>query len=109
MRKENNLFPIFLKLDKLHTLIVGGGNVALEKLHALLKNDPDSRITLVACSFRKEILDIAIVTPRINTITRDVMPRDFQGINLALLATNNGELHSRAKNWACEKKILGRL
>ncbi len=30
----NKLFPIFLKLEKLKVLIVGGGNVALEKLNA---------------------------------------------------------------------------
>ena len=32
----NKLFPIFLKLEKLKVLIVGGGNVALEKLNAVL-------------------------------------------------------------------------
>jgi len=26
--ERNNLYPIFLKLDNLHVLIVGGGNVA---------------------------------------------------------------------------------
>ena len=39
---KNNLFPIFLKMEKLPTLIVGGGNVGLEKLEALLKNSPQT-------------------------------------------------------------------
>ena len=30
---SNTLFPIFLKLSKLNILIIGGGNVAAEKLH----------------------------------------------------------------------------
>ena len=37
MEDSNNLFPVFLKLEELDTLIVGGGNVGLEKLNALLK------------------------------------------------------------------------
>ena len=31
---RNTLFPIFLKLDTLDVLLVGGGNVGLEKLSA---------------------------------------------------------------------------
>jgi siroheme synthase (precorrin-2 oxidase/ferrochelatase) len=31
------LFPVFLKLNDLHTVLVGGGNVGLEKLTALLQ------------------------------------------------------------------------
>ncbi|MFT5883934.1 MAG: precorrin-2 dehydrogenase/sirohydrochlorin ferrochelatase, partial [Arcticibacterium sp.] len=36
----NNLFPIFLKLEQMNLLIVGGGYVGLEKLEAVLKNSP---------------------------------------------------------------------
>ena len=32
----NTLYPIFLKLDKINTLIVGGGNIGLEKLNFIL-------------------------------------------------------------------------
>jgi siroheme synthase (precorrin-2 oxidase/ferrochelatase) len=32
----NQLFPVFLKLEELRVLIIGGGNVALEKLQAVL-------------------------------------------------------------------------
>ena len=32
--KKNNLYPIFLKLDELNALVVGGGNVGLEKVNA---------------------------------------------------------------------------
>ena len=49
----NNLFPVFLKLEELSVLIVGGGNVGLEKLHAVLQNSPATKIRLVATSFSK--------------------------------------------------------
>ena len=34
----NQFFPVFFRLDQLQLLIVGGGNVALEKLSFLFKN-----------------------------------------------------------------------
>ena len=33
--QKNQLYPIFLKLENINTLLVGGGNVGLEKLHSL--------------------------------------------------------------------------
>ncbi|MCX6295314.1 MAG: NAD(P)-dependent oxidoreductase [Bacteroidetes bacterium] len=48
----NPLFPIFLKLEHMHVLIVGGGKIGLEKISAILNNSPDTKITLVA----KEVL-----------------------------------------------------
>jgi siroheme synthase (precorrin-2 oxidase/ferrochelatase) len=53
--KGNHLFPIFLKLENLETLVVGGGNVGLEKLEALLRNSPEAPITLVADFIKHEI------------------------------------------------------
>jgi siroheme synthase (precorrin-2 oxidase/ferrochelatase) len=47
MESTNTLFPIFLKLDQLNTLVVGGGNVALEKVSALLRNSPQANITMI--------------------------------------------------------------
>ena len=44
----NYLFPIFLKLEQLSLLIVGGGYVGNEKLNAVLQNSPKATITLVA-------------------------------------------------------------
>jgi precorrin-2 dehydrogenase / sirohydrochlorin ferrochelatase len=32
MEERNELYPVFLKLHQLNVLIVGGGNVGLEKL-----------------------------------------------------------------------------
>ena len=44
---RNQLYPIFLKVTALNTLIVGGGNVALEKLTFLLKSSPDAKVQMV--------------------------------------------------------------
>lgn len=54
----NNLYPIFLKIEKLHGLIVGGGSTAHEKLFFMLKNSPQVNLQLVAKKIKPEIYDI---------------------------------------------------
>lgn len=57
--ERNNLYPIFLKTGSLHILIVGGGNVAEEKLSFLTKSSPDAKITMVSPMFRENTLKLA--------------------------------------------------
>ena len=54
-KNKNTLYPIFLKLNKLDLLIVGGGNVGLEKVSFILKNSPDAKITMIATYFLDEV------------------------------------------------------
>ncbi|NND78831.1 MAG: bifunctional precorrin-2 dehydrogenase/sirohydrochlorin ferrochelatase, partial [Maribacter sp.] len=49
--ERNNLYPIFLKASKLSILIVGGGNVAEEKLTFLTKSSQDANVVLVSPKF----------------------------------------------------------
>lgn len=49
-------FPAFLKFDDKRILIVGGGNIALEKLEHLLNFS--SNITLISKSFSPEIMNL---------------------------------------------------
>lgn len=58
MTERNNLYPIFLKASQLQILIVGGGNVAEEKLRFLTKSSPDARVTMVAPMFRETTLEL---------------------------------------------------
>ena len=57
--ERNNLYPIFLKAKNLNVLIVGGGNVAEEKLTFLLKSSPDAHVTIVSPMFRKDTITLA--------------------------------------------------
>jgi precorrin-2 dehydrogenase/sirohydrochlorin ferrochelatase len=59
MESRNNLYPIFLKAKALHVLIIGGGNVAEEKLHFWLKSSPDAKVTIVSPMFRDGTLALA--------------------------------------------------
>ena len=57
--ERNNLYPIFLKLSNLNVLIIGGGNVAEEKLSFILKSSPDAYVTMVSPMFRESTLELA--------------------------------------------------
>lgn len=56
---QNELYPIFLKVAQLDVLIVGGGNVGLEKLTFLLKSSPSAKVTVVAPDFHAELVELA--------------------------------------------------
>ena len=57
--EKNELYPIFLKASSLNILIVGGGNVGLEKLTFLLKSSPGARVTMVSKTFIGQVKDLA--------------------------------------------------
>ncbi len=57
--ERNNLYPIFLKTSKLSILIVGGGNVAEEKLTFLTKSSPDANVIMVSPEYRESTLQLA--------------------------------------------------
>ena len=55
----NLLYPIFLKLEDLRLLIVGGGNVGLEKLSFMMKSSPNANVEVVATRFLPELEALA--------------------------------------------------
>lgn len=87
--QRNNLFPVFLKMERLNTLIVGGGNVGQEKLAALLKNSPEAPITLVGIKIKDRIKQIIQKYPKVVLKERAFRPDDLNGVNIALLATED--------------------
>jgi precorrin-2 dehydrogenase/sirohydrochlorin ferrochelatase len=106
MEDRNNLFPVFLKLEELETLIVGGGNVGLEKLSALLKSSPAAGVTVVAGVIRQEIKDLAAGNKKIKLIERNFRVRDLQYKDLVILATDDQLLHERIRTLTRKKRIL---
>lgn len=103
---SNNLFPIFLKLDQINTLIVGGGNVGLEKLEALLKNDENARITIVAPFISEEIKTLTEGKKNIVLKKRKFRFRDLHLADVAILATDDPKLHQEIRGRAKFYKVI---
>lgn len=103
---KNQLYPVFLKLEQLRILLVGGGNVALEKLNSLLSNSPKARITVVAPLVKNEVKALLENYPDCSLKERTFEPRDIENKELIFLATDNPSLHEEIKEIASEKGIL---
>ncbi len=104
--KGNNLFPIFLKLEHLNTLVVGGGNVGLEKLSALLSNSPQAKIMLVGREIRVELREFVADYPNVLLSERVFEPSDLEGKQLVVCATDDPGLHREIRRLAHERRIL---
>ena len=103
---KNRLYPIFLKLEELELLLVGAGNVGLEKLNSLLSNSPDAKITIVAPVIKEEVKRLLQNHPSCILIQRSFEETDLNNKDLVVLATDDKELHKRIKSLAEEKGIL---
>jgi precorrin-2 dehydrogenase/sirohydrochlorin ferrochelatase len=106
MSAQNPLFPAFLKLENLRVLLVGGGNVGLEKLTAILRSSPNTAVTVVSISFLPELRNLAARHPRIQLIERGWLETDLDGADIVFAATDNRALHRRIKDAARSRRLL---
>jgi precorrin-2 dehydrogenase / sirohydrochlorin ferrochelatase len=104
--ERNNLFPVFLKLESLETLIVGGGHVGLEKLTALLKNSPSAKVSLVARTIQEPIKVLAQEHEHVKLFERNFKLWDLWNKDLLILATNNRNLHETIRKFARSRRLL---
>lgn len=92
MIERNNLYPIFLKTAQLNILIVGGGNVAEEKLTFLTKSSPDAKVTIVSPMFREgtstlaQQYDVTLISDTYNK-------EHLKGNHLVIATTDNPKVN----------------
>ena len=105
MENKNQLYPIFLKVSQLNVLIVGGGEVALEKLSFLLKSSPNAKVALIAKDFSKEIVELA-TKHNILYMQRPYSSNILYKQHLVIAATNNPEVNREIYRDAKQKQLL---
>jgi siroheme synthase-like protein len=96
-QESNRLFPVFLKLEQLSLLIVGGGKVALEKLHAVLSNAPATRIKIVALAVSDGLAAEAALHNHIEVVERPYDSTDLAGADIVIVAVNDIPVATRIK------------
>lgn len=106
MMERNQLFPVFLKIQELNILLVGGGYAGTEKLTALLKNCPDARITVVADKISASVAKIAVNYWNVRLVQRKFRYRDLDKKDLVFLATDNPLLHQQVVEQTRKRNIL---
>jgi len=103
---SNHLFPVFLKLEELNVLLVGAGNVGLEKLTAILNNAPSTKITVVAAAISDDVKQLASQYPSVNLEEKNYDYTDLQNKDVAIVATNNKATSAFIRNEAKQRNIL---
>jgi len=101
-KEYNTLFPVFLKLEELNLLVIGGGNVGEEKLSAVLKNSPKARVKLVATEVSLPVKEI-VLTHSIPYKEKPFDEGDLEGIDLAIVAINDKAISAEIHE-ACKKR-----
>ncbi len=102
----NHLFPAFFKLEDLKILIIGGGNVGLEKATAVLVNSPLTHLKIVATYFHPDMDKMINQYPNVVLHKREYLESDLEGINILIGATDNRDLHVRIREQAHKRNIL---
>jgi len=112
-----SMLPIFLKLDGRRCLLVGAGNVALDKVNSLLKTGapgdrPSSpgwktglQLRVVAPSARREIQQLAR-EGKLEWLQRAFEPSDLDGNTLVIAATDVPEVNATVYRESVRRGIL---
>ncbi|TRZ44394.1 precorrin-2 dehydrogenase/sirohydrochlorin ferrochelatase family protein [Robertkochia solimangrovi] len=103
--ETNELYPVFLKVNVLNILIVGGGNVAEEKLHFLLKSSPGANVTVVAPEIKQELLALE-GTVSIKFIKDVYDPKYLEGKHIAIATTDNVDVNIQVYQDCRDRNVL---
>ncbi|MEE8421351.1 MAG: bifunctional precorrin-2 dehydrogenase/sirohydrochlorin ferrochelatase [Dehalococcoidia bacterium] len=83
-------YPIFVEMEGRKVILVGGGQVALEKIGKLI--DADADVTVVAPELIPPMRDL-IDTGRAKLIERAYEGGDIDGFEVVMIATDDGEVN----------------
>jgi uncharacterized protein len=103
---KNRLFPVFLKLEELDVLLVGGGKVGLEKLTAILNNAPDTAVTIVATEISDIIKELAGAHSRVKWIEKSFEPEDLDDKEIVIVAINDKSTSNYIRVLSKQRKLL---
>ncbi len=105
MKETNELYPVFLKVSELKVLIVGGGNVGLEKLTFLLKSSPNAQVTVVSKDFLSELVELA-KKHQVHLVKKAYEEADLDHHQVIIAATDSYEVNKTVYDHAKKQNIL---
>lgn len=108
MDERNELYPVFLKVDKLNILIVGGGQVGHEKLHFLLKSSPRANVEIVAKRFLPETVEL-VRKHGLKMIKGRYRSKYLRKKHFVIAATNDVKLNKRVHKHAKKRFLLANI
>jgi uroporphyrin-III C-methyltransferase / precorrin-2 dehydrogenase / sirohydrochlorin ferrochelatase len=98
-----SLFPAFIKLARRRCLLVGAGEVALQKIPSLLAAEAD--VLVVAPQVHPDISALS-AAGRLHLLEREFEPNDLDQTFLVIAATNDPAVNVAVYDAAVERNIL---
>jgi len=99
----NPYYPLFLNLEKIRVLVIGGGRVAERKVRSLLRYG--ARVRLVSPALTtglQQLVDTRRITCRRGTFR----PSDLDRVRLAFCATDDVQVHRKAVREGRKRGVL---
>lgn len=104
--ERNELYPIFVKVNQLSILIVGGGNVGLEKLSFLLKSSPNAIVEVISLAFMDELKELANKHPTVKLTEKAYDVSDLEKRHMVIGCTDNLDVNLQINKEAKAKYLL---
>jgi precorrin-2 dehydrogenase/sirohydrochlorin ferrochelatase len=104
--ERNELYPIFLKLHNINVLIVGGGNVGLEKLSFMLKSSPNANVEVVATKFLPELEALVEKHPSVKLTQAKFKKKMLKKRHMVIACTDDLEVNKRVYDLARKRYLI---
>ncbi|TDE02929.1 precorrin-2 dehydrogenase/sirohydrochlorin ferrochelatase family protein [Flavobacterium hiemivividum] len=104
--ERNELYPIFLKLHQVNVLIVGGGNVGLEKLTFMLKSSPNANVEVVAPRFIPELVDLINKHDSVKLTMKKFKKKMLKKRHMVIACTDDLDVNKRIYDLCRERYLI---
>lgn len=104
--ERNELYPIFLKLHQLNALIVGGGNVGLEKLSFILKSSPNAVVEVVSPKFLPELKALVEKHPSVKLTKAKFKKKMLKKRHMVIACTDDLKVNKRVYDLSRKRYLI---
>lgn len=104
--ERNELYPVFLKLHNLNVLIVGGGNVGLEKLSFMLKSSPNANVEVVAWKFLPELEELVKKHPSVKLTKAKFKRKMLKKRHMVIACTDDLKVNKRVYDLSRKRYLI---
>nr|WP_315198564.1 bifunctional precorrin-2 dehydrogenase/sirohydrochlorin ferrochelatase [uncultured Flavobacterium sp.] len=105
-QERNELYPIFLKLHNINVLIVGGGNVGLEKLSFMLKSSPNANVEVVATKFLPELEALVEKHPSVKLTKAKFKKKMLKKRHMVIACTDDLKINKKVYELARKRYLI---
>ena len=95
-----------MKVHQMNVLIIGGGNVGLEKLSFMLKSSPNANVEVIATWFMDDLIELASKHPTVKLVPKAYETSDLKNRHMVIGCTDNPEVNIQISNECKERHIM---